>query len=196
MKTFHFLTVLFHIGLILSFFSCSADDTSSIDNEKDFSALIDKYALHPVDQADYNKYKNLEPVTSPEQLEEILSHFSIAKKEIIETRSPMIPRIKTRGEIQKSAVISGSNSNGRASVHVDLLGPSVITSTYHLGIMDAFVDYTHLSGSAFKNRDVIEFSANGEGIVKLIWQGITLQKFNASIEGYCDSNGKGALTKF
>lgn len=109
-----------------------------------------------------------------------------------------MPRIKTRAEKsgQKVSIISGSNKDGTASVHVDLLTPSVVTSTYHLGIMDAFVDYTHLSGSASLYSDKIDFSANGEGIVKLIWKGVTLYKFNTNITGYCNLDGIGDLTSF
>lgn len=62
--------------------------------------------------------------------------------------------------------------------------------------MDAVINYTNISGSATRNPTKIDFTAYGQGVVKLIWNGIELYKFNISIEGNCDFNGNGKLTKF
>lgn len=51
--------------------------------------------------------------------------------------------------------ISGENVDGRASVYVDLNAISVITSTYYLGLMDAFVGYEHIAGSASKSSGTL-----------------------------------------
>ncbi|MBQ8607670.1 MAG: hypothetical protein IJ417_05700, partial [Bacteroidaceae bacterium] len=75
--------------------------------------------------------------------------------------------------------------------------PAVVNSTYQLGLMDAFLDYKHMAGSASRSGNRINFTAYGEGWVKLIYEGIELYKYNVSIEGYCSSDGsEKKLTKF
>ena len=119
---------------------------------------------------------------------------------LIEFEPQTITRIKTRteaGDGQNVVAISGSNSDGKATVYVDIDTPAVVESTVHLGLMDAFLSYKHLSGNASRSGNKINFIAYGEGMVKLIIEGIELYKYNTSIKGYCNSDGTGGvLTDF
>ena len=112
----------------------------------------------------------------------------------IETEPHALTRIKTRAEIedeQNVVAISGSNSNGKATVYVDVNTPAVVESTVQLGLIDAFLSYRHVSGSASRNGNKIDFIAYGEGMVKIIIEGIELYKYSTIIEGYCNSDGTG-----
>lgn len=206
MFRFNYLFLLFILAM---FYSCSSEtpylNESSTEDSERIQSLIDKYGLEPISQSEYNlltNSKNIPLIKSPKQLELILSQMNIIKEMPIDLNIENLhyspKRLKTREEIgQATSVISGSNSDGTATVYIDLITPSVITSTYQLGLMDALVDYTHISGSASKDNKTINFTAYGQGIVKLIWQGIQLYKFNVSITGHCNLDGSnGILTKF
>lgn len=182
----------------------SGYNTRSLNNseeQKKIFEIIQKYNLEPVNPSEYAQcdLTKLTPISSAEQLDAILSKVNIATDiSSIETSKNIIKRSKTRSETgQRTAVISGTNSDGTATVYVDLNGPSVINSTVHLGLLDAFLAYQHISGSANKNGNVINFTAYGEGWVKLIFEGIELYKYSTTIEGHCNSDGTGGvLTKF
>jgi regulation of enolase protein 1 (concanavalin A-like superfamily) len=54
---------------------------------------------------------------------------------------------------------------------------------YNTGFWDTFIGYNHLSGSAYKSGNKINFTANGEIILKIIWQGVELKRLptNSSV---------------
>ncbi|UVQ47377.1 hypothetical protein NXY11_03790 [Parabacteroides faecis] len=171
--------------LLLVFVSCNSEYpdqyTVDIENSEKISELVEKYALSPVTKEErelFNDLDDIQSVSTPEQLEFILKQMNTVKEipaDLIDNVDPVYSpmRLKIKSEIgQSTAVISGSNANGAATVYVDLLTPSVISSTYQLGIMDAFVAYTHILGSARRNGYTINFSACGQGVVKLIWEGV------------------------
>lgn len=121
------------------------------------------------------------------------------------SKQPFIyTRLKTKSETggntggsgENVVLISGSNSDGKVVVHLDIKGPSVVTSEfYNTGFMDAFIGYNHLSGSASKSRDKIDFTANCQIIIKIIWQGIELKKLPIASKGYFNTRtGHGEIT--
>lgn len=184
----------------------SDSKTRSLYNSEDkdkMYKIIEKYHLVPVDPSEYSQIdiENLAPITSAEQLESILSKVNIVEyHSLLNIDTTKISRLKTRSESgfgQNVVSISGTNSNGSATVYVDLNGPSVVGSSVKLGFIDAFLDYRHISGRAYRYENEINFTAYGEGWVKLIFEGIELFKYTTSIEGICNSDGTdGRLTKF
>lgn len=199
---------MFFLGTILLLASCETNESENevtLGNRRQMLELIEKYNLQPVSAEEANLVGDeIKAISSPEQLQKILENINVVKEVCSysemnnDSLSIVVPKVKTRSEAgQATAVISGSNMDGSASVYVNLLTPSVITSTYHLNLMDAFIGYEHLAGSAYKTGSQINFTAYGEGFVKLIWEGIELYKFNVTINGYCNLDGSGgALTKF
>lgn len=199
MKKYFFIIC---IGIITTIsYSCrtESNDVLSSEDLENYKELIEKYGLKPVDKSEVKQHinKNLRPISSPEQLENILKTINISKNENYPSNDlSFIPKfLKTRSEIGPNlAEITGSNSDGSASVLLQLNPASVITSTYHLGFMDAFVGYSHLGGSASGNSN-IDFTAYGEGFIQI--PTITeFYKFSVTITGYSDMNGNGELTKF
>lgn len=80
--------------------------------------------------------------------------------------------------------ISGLNSDGRVDVFWDITVPAVTNSAfYNTGFWDAFIGYNHLSGSAYKSGNKINFTANGEIILKIIWQGVELKSYLRIVVG-------------
>ncbi|MBR2359639.1 MAG: hypothetical protein IKA75_04380 [Bacteroidaceae bacterium] len=181
-------------------------NTRSFNNSEEQEKILDiiqKYNLEPVAPSEYTQIDitKLTPISSAEQLDAILSKVNIVEYDpLMKVENQKLTRVKTRGESgggQNIVPISGSNSDGTATVYVDLNGPSVDNSTVHLGLMDAFLAYQHVSGSAYRNGNKINFTAYGEGWVKLIFEGIELYKYSTTIEGNCNSDGtNGVLTKF
>lgn len=92
---------------------------------------------------------------------------------------------------QRIVKISGLNSDGRVDVFLDITVPAVTNSAfYNTGFWDAFIGYNHLSGSAYKSGNKINFTANGEIILKIIWQGVELKRLPTNSSGYYDTNQK------
>lgn len=179
---------------------CSISDEWEIQKMRE---IIQMYNLIPLDSNEYTEsdISGLAPISSAEQLQAILNQMNIVEyNSQIETEPHALTRIKTRAEIedeQNVVAISGSNSNGKATVYVDVNTPAVVESTVQLGLIDAFLSYRHVSGSASRNGNKIDFIAYGEGMVKIIIEGIELYKYSTIIEGYCNSDGTGGkLTKF
>ena len=48
----------------------------------------------------------------------------------------------------------------------------------------------YLSGGAYKSGNKINFTANGEIILKIIWQGVELKRLPTNSSGYYDTNQK------
>lgn len=164
--------------------------------------IIQKYKLKPVASSEYipNEIDELIPIASAEELDMFLGKVNIVVNDpAIAIAKELANRVKTRSESsgQRVVPISGTNNNGSATVYVDLDGPSVIDSTVRLELLDAILAYRHISGNAYRSGNIINFTAYGEGWVKLIFEGIELYKYETIIEGYCDSDGTtGTLTKF
>ena len=73
----------------------------------------------------------------------------------------------------------------------DITVPAVTNSAfYNTGFGDTFIGYNHLSGSAYKSGNKINFTANGEIILKIIWQGVELKRLPTNSSGYYDTNQK------
>lgn len=198
---------VFFIGVILLFVSCDSNEIENnltLENRGKMLELVKEYNLMPLSPEESSLIDdNIQAITTPEQLKEILENINLVNTssiydESVDNQSVALPKIKTRGETgQSTAVISGSNEDGKASVYVDLITPSVVSSTYHLDIFDAFIGYDHIAGSASKSGSTINFTAYGEGVIKIIFEGIELYKFDVTITGYCKSDGSGGkLTKF
>ena len=195
--------VMFISAFLLIVTGCTSETTEvlNVEEQSKYSELIERYGLVPMSKSEVTPEvcKDIQMISSPEMLEKILNSMNVVngKSEIKfdETEFSSVPSVKTRSEIGPNlAVISGSNSDGSASVYLKLSPPSVEHSTYHLGIMDAFVGYTHKGGSA-SGTTHIDFTAYGEGVVRI--PTITdLYTFDVTINGYCDQSGNGKLTKF
>jgi len=136
-------------------------------------------------------------ITSFEELEKVLKYIQNMQSENIRTlvseQFDMLPRLKSTNESggQRIVKISGLNSDGRVDVFLDITVPAVTNSAfYNTGFWDAFIGYNHLSGSAYKSGNKINFTANGEIILKIIWQGVELKRLPTNSSGYYDTNQK------
>lgn len=146
---------------------------------------------------DKSVVKNLKAITSFEELEKVLKYIQNMQSENIRTlvseQFDMLPRLKSTNESggQRIVKISGLNSDGRVDVFLDITVPAVTNSAfYNTGFWDAFIGYNHLSGSAYKSGNKINFTANGEIILKIIWQGVELKRLPTNSSGYYDTNSK------
>ena len=194
---------MFISAFLLAITGCMSENSEILNAEEQskYNELIERYGLVPMSKSEVipETGKDIQTISSPEMLEKILNCMNVVngKSEIRfdETEFSSAPLVKTRSEIGPNlAVISGSNSDGSASVYLRLSPPSVEHSTYHLGIMDAFVGYTHKGGSA-SGTTQIDFTAYGEGVIRIPTIS-DLYTFDVLINGYCDQSGNGELTKF
>ena len=135
---------------------------------------------------DKSVVKNLKAITSFEELEKVLKYIQNMQSENIRTlvseQFDMLPRLKSTNESggQRIVKISGLNTV-----------PAVTNSAfYNTGFWDTFIGYNHLSGSAYKSGNKINFTANGEIILKIIWQGVELKRLPTNSSGYYDTNQK------
>jgi len=142
-------------------------------------------------------WKNVKAITSFEELEKVLKYIQNMQSENIRTlvseQFDMLPRLKSTNESggQRIVKISGLNSDGRVDVFWDITVPAVTNSAfYNTGFGDTFIGYNHLSGSAYKSGNKINFTANGEIILKIIWQGVELKRLPTNSSGYYDTNQK------
>ena len=111
---------------------------------------------------DKSVVKNLKAITSFEELEKVLKYIQNMQSE-----------------------------NIRTLVFLYITVPAVTNSAfYNTGFWDAFIGYNHLSGSAYKSGNKINFTANGEIILKIIWQGVELKRLPTNSSGYYDTNQK------
>ena len=182
---------LYLVLMVISLFSIScskniSDDTSEI---MEYDKLFSKYGWENV--------KNLKAITSFEELEKVLKYIQNMQSENIRTlvseQFDMLPRLKSTNESsgQRIVKISGLNSDGRVDVFWDITVPAVTNSAfYNTGFWDTFIGYNHLSGSAYKSGNKINFTANGEIILKIIWQGVELKRLPTNSSGYYDTNQK------
>ena len=146
---------------------------------------------------DKSVVKNLKAITSFEELEKVLKYIQNMQSENIRTlvseQFDRLPRLKSTNESggQRIVKISGLNSDGRVDVFWDITVPAVTNSAfYNTGFWDAFIGYNYLSGSAYKSGNKINFTANGEIILKIIWQGVELKRLPTNSSGYYDTNQK------
>ena len=131
---------------------------------------------------DKSVVKNLKAITSFEELEKVLKYIQNMQSENIRTlvseQFDMLPRLKSTNE-----------SGGQRIVKITV--PAVTNSAfYNTGFGDTFIGYNHLSGSAYKSGNKINFTANGEIILKIIWQGVELKRLPTNSSGYYDTNQK------
>ena len=158
---------LYLVLMVISLFSIScskniSDDTSEI---MEYDKLFSKYGWENVEKCE----------------RQVSSQFD------------MLPRLKSTNESggQRIVKISGLNSDGRVDVFLDITVPAVTNSAfYNTGFGDTFIGYNHLSGSAYKSGNKINFTANGEIILKIIWQGVELKRLPTNSSGYYDTNQK------
>lgn len=182
--------------LSLGLYSCSQDDVLSQETEQQSSALnytkiVEKYGMMDVaDEASVEKAKNLKAVT-PEELDKMLSSVLNTPRTIKISQAPT----STRSRV---VVVSGTNQECRAEVHLDIDNVEVVTSdVFYQGLMDIFLVYTHSSASTTKSGSRIDFTVKGEVLVKIIWQGIELKRVSVTMKGYYDvDRGSGELTFF
>lgn len=170
-------------------------------NAVSYSRLVEKYNISDVTDAEtIEKAKKLKGVT-PEELDVILESLFRESTPLIKIGNSFPKKqekINVRSARSNVVVVSASNSDGRADVHLDTDNVSVETSSvYYTDFMDVFLYYTHLSGSANKSGDVINFTANGEVVVKIIWEGVEIKRIPTVIRGYYNvSSQSGTLTDF
>ena len=185
---------LYLVLMVISLFSIScskniSDDTSEI---MEYDKLFSKYGWENVEKCERQ-------VSSQkfEELEKVLKYIQNMQSENIRTlvseQFDMLPRLKSTNESggQRIVKISGLNSDGRVDVFLDITVPAVTNSAfYNTGFGDTFIGYNHLSGSAYKSGNKINFTANGEIILKIIWQGVELKRLPTNSSGYYDTNQK------
>ena len=168
---------LYLVLMVISLFSIScskniSDDTSEI---MEYDKLFSKYGWENVEKCERQNM----------QSENI--------RTLVSEQFDMLPRLKSTNESggQRIVKISGLNSDGRVDVFLDITVPAVTNSAfYNTGFWDAFIGYNHLSGSAYKSGNKINFTANGEIILKIIWQGVELKRLPTNSSGYYDTNQK------
>ncbi|HTO15609.1 MAG TPA: hypothetical protein VLZ83_07550 [Edaphocola sp.] len=183
-------------------------DNNDIFTENKYKVLEKRYNIRNLDNPESvnSITTSLKPIKSPEELEKILemisSNFTIVDKTPIcnDFNIQSSPRLKSTGNESTSNTvrITGVNSNGRTDVFLDTSTPSVVNSRfYNTGIFDAFIGYNHISGSASGSNSQINFTAYGEIIVKIIWEGVELKRIPVACSGYYNINSKtGVLTSF
>lgn len=95
--------------------------------------------------------ENLKAITSLEELEEVMKYIQNMKSKNVETliteQLNVLPRLKSVSEAdgQRVVKVSGSNSDGRVDVFLDISVPAVTNSAfYNTGLWDAFIGYNHL----------------------------------------------------
>lgn len=197
--------ILYFVLIVISLLSisCSKNISDNTSEMIEYDKLFSRYGWENVENVkDKSVAKNLKAIASLEELEDVLKYIQNMKSENIETlvseQFDMLPRLKSTNESggQRIVKISGSNSDGRVDVFLDISVPAVTNSAfYNTGLWDAFIGYNHLSGSAYKSGNKINFTANGEIILKIIWQGIELKRLPTSSTGYYDTNsGQGQIT--
>lgn len=142
------------------------------------------------DETSIQKAEGLEALT-PQKANEVLSTlFSSSTIPL-----SIDPNLSTRSKV---VVISGTNKECRAEVHLDIDNVKVVTSdVFYTGLMDVFLVYTHSSDSTTKSGNRINFTVKGEVLIRIIWQGIELKRVPVTMEGYYDiDKGSGSLTFF
>ena len=185
---------MYLVLMVISLFSIScskniSDDTSEM---MEYDKLFSRYGWENV--KDKSVVKNLKAITSFEELEKVLKYIQYENiRTLVSEQFDMLPRLKSTNERggQRIVKISGSNSDGRVDVFWDISVPAVTNSAfYNTGLWYAFIGYNHLSGSDYKSGNKINFTANGEIIFKIIWQGVELKRLPTSSSGYYDTNQK------
>jgi hypothetical protein len=194
------------ITLSTVFQGCEKDDDISFDKSR-FQLLEKRYHLKSIENSEELplSVRKLKPIQSLDELEDILksisNNFTIIEKvpKCKKTNLLSIPRLKsTTAESSEIVRITGSNSDGRMDVFLDVANNSVVDSKFYpSGLMDVFIDYKHFYGNTSVNNPTINFTVYGEIIVKVIWQGIELRRIPVTTSGYCNKNTKqGVLTSF
>lgn len=182
-----FNSLFWAILTLLSVYSCSKE--SDLDSLSDYSHIIKKYRMTDVTNNESLSTADTLTALSPSELDKILSTFLKTKISIKSTHEYNLYRSRV-------VVISGSNQDCTAEVHLDIDNTEVIDSkVYYTGIMSIFLVYTHTSANVERGWNRIDFTVKGEVVVKIIWQGIELKRVPVTIKGYyyLDS-GNGELT--
>lgn len=178
-------SVCMTISLVMMLFvtSCSNDDFFDLDDHY----ISDDYYM--------SELKALDSEQLDEMLNYLTSTYGISlmdfnSSSILPSLNKKVVRTK-RGDPEGPAdlVVSNTNNNGKVEVYLNSQLPAVTNSRFYSNsLWDAFFDYEHNGGSAWRGNDTIYFIANGTFIIKLISNGIQLKRLPTQIQGYYNTS--------